>query len=140
MSVYTKQNVEFNEYYIHYLVYKLGIVNVPKIYSYNASTKELKMEKINEMNISDMYGDELSSVPRILISKIRKIIRLLDDNMIDYPDITGYNFIEYKDKMWIIDFGHAKLRSNDVPTTKFIDDFTGEIGNWDEISWNPEYK
>ena len=38
------------------------------------------MEEINEMNISDMYGDDAKDVPSYIFDEIRKIIIELSEN------------------------------------------------------------
>ena len=126
---YTKHNVEFHEYYMHKYVYDLHIVNVPAIISYDRLNKILIMEKINNMNISDMYGEKACNINEELFGKIRSIIKTLYNYNIGYPDITGYNFIEYDGKVWIIDFEHSyKI---DPFITKFIKGAN---------IWNPEYE
>jgi serine/threonine-protein kinase RIO1 len=52
---------------------------------------------------------------------------------IEYPDITPYNFIKVKNKIYIIDFGDAKYR--DKETNWFLTEFMDG-----ENSWNPDYK
>ena len=93
------------------------------------------MEEILEMNISDMYGEEAKDVPSYIFDKIRKIIIELNENNIDYPDITGYNFIEYKEKIYIIDFGDAKIIKSKDLASPFVKDFINGLNKW-----NPEFK
>jgi hypothetical protein len=47
----------------------------------------------------------------------------------EYPDITGYNFIEHNNKLWIIDFEHAHIRDT------FVDKFIHGRN-----TWNPRFK
>ena len=66
--------------------------------------------------------------------EIRTIIKALADNHIEYPDITGYNFIEYDKKIWIIDFEHSsifKKTMKDPFVNKFI---------FGSNKWNPDFK
>lgn len=130
--IFTKENVSLNEYKIHQYVYNLGIVNIPKIYDYNKETMTLKMQKINNMCLSDFYGEESDCIPEELFTKIRNIIQTLYDHNIEYQDITGYNFIEKDNKLWIIDFEHAYFKKN--INNKFIKHFLD--GN---NSWNPDF-
>ena len=130
---YVKQNVLLHEYTMHNHVYNLNIVNIPEIISYSPQTKIMVMRKIPNMNISDMYGEEAYNVNCNLFNKIRSIIKILYDNNIEYPDITGYNFIEIGDTVWIIDFEHAKINKN--IKNKFIKKFIGGIHQW-----NPDFK
>ena len=105
---YTKENVSLTEYKIHKYVYNLHIVNIPKIKSYNKETKQLKMVRVGTMSISDYYGESAENIDDDLFTKIRNMIQTLYDHDILYVDITGYNFIENDNKLWIIDFEHAK--------------------------------
>ena len=128
---FVKRNVEKSEYLMHKHIHALNIVNTPKIIEYE--NKTLVMEKINNMNISDLYGSCESDVPEYIFDEIREIITLLDFYGIVYPDITGYNFIEYENKIWILDFEHAyfKKNKNDDFVSKFINGLN---------MWNPEFK
>ncbi len=131
---FTKQNVEPHEADIHEKIYNMNIVNIPKIYSYDKDTKTLIMERIPNFCISDMYGENLSDVPDYILTDIREIIRKLYDSNIEYPDITGYNFIEYDDRVWIIDFEHAKIKNKNT-INSFMCDFINGYNNW-----NPDFK
>jgi tRNA A-37 threonylcarbamoyl transferase component Bud32 len=130
---YTKENVSLCEYKIHKYVYNLKIVNIPKIKSYNRKTKQLKMVRVGTMNLSDYYGETAEHIGDELFSRIRNIIQTLYDNDILYIDITGYNFIENDNKLWIIDFEHATYnhpRKPDEFVEKFLEGHNG---------WNPEF-
>ena len=87
--------------------------------------------QIPNMCISDYYTDNIDCVPGDIIQNIREIIKDLYSINIEYTDITGYNFIEYNNKVWIIDFGHATEvngKDRDPFVNKFINGFK---------SWNP---
>ena len=131
--VYIKNNVSLHEYIMHKHVYDLNIVNTPEILMYNQTDKILIMKKIDQLCISDMYGEEPEDVEEYLFDEIRKIIKKLADSSIEYPDITGYNFIEKDGKVWIIDFEHSKINRNikDPFINKFIDGLN---------KWNPEFR
>jgi tRNA A-37 threonylcarbamoyl transferase component Bud32 len=129
---YTKENVSLKEYKIHNYVYNLGIVNVPKIIDYDKKTKVMKMEKVGIMNISDFYGAGAKDISDDLFQRIRSIIQTLYDNNILYIDITGYNFIENDNKLWIIDFEHAKY--NPKRKNYFVERFLAGANEW-----NPEF-
>ncbi len=128
-----KENVELNEYRIHKYVYNLGILNVPEIYDYNPETKQMKMYKIRNMSVADWYGDDISELPTKQIEEIRNIIKTLAKYNIEYPDITGYNFIECQNKMWIIDFEHAICKQR--IDNEFVIDFINGLNQW-----NPDFK
>ena len=135
--MFIKNNVSLQEYKIHTYVYNLGLVNVPKIYDYNKETMVLKIQKITNMCISDFYGEEPTDVPNEIFDEIRNIIQILYDNNVEYPDITGYNFIKKNNKLWIIDFGDAsfnpEIRENisDPFIEKFLKGHNG---------WNPDFR
>ena len=131
-NVYTKNNVSIHEYEMHKYIYDLNLLNIPKIISYDADNKVLKMEKINNYNISDMYGESSENVPISIFSEIRDIINILYNNNIIYPDITGYNFIESDGKMWIIDFEHSYFIKNNIDN--FVLKFINGLNQW-----NPQF-
>ena len=130
---FTKENVSLKEYKLHKYVYNLHIVNVPKIKGYNKITKQMKMVRVGTMSLSDYYGETADKISDELFSKIRKIIQTLYDHDVLYVDITGYNFIENDNKLWIIDFGHATYnypRKTDEFVERLLEGHNG---------WNPEF-
>lgn len=132
---YIKKNVEQNEYNMHKYVYDLKLFHVPKIISYDNENKVMTMEKINGMNISDMYGEDVENVPNEIFEIIVNIIKTLKLHDIEYPDITGYNFIEDKNtygKIWIIDFEHSKM--NKSITNPNINSICNNVKKW-----NPDF-
>jgi len=133
-KVYVKQNVEEHEYKMHKHIYELNIVNTVKIISYDKKTKVMVMEKIDNMNLSDMYGEEDHMIDEYYFDEIRTIIKTLADNHIEYPDITGYNFIEYDNKIWIIDFEHASIFKKNIKSS-FVNKFIKGSNKW-----NPDFK
>ena len=129
---YTKENVSLKEYKIHAYVYDLNIVNIPKIIHYDKKTKQMKMVKVGTMNVSDFYGEKAEHVSMELFEKIRSVIKTLYEHNILYIDITGYNFIECENKLWIIDFEHAKY--NAKRKNKFVEKFLEGTNEW-----NPKF-
>lgn len=131
-EVFVKENVSMTEYKIHLYAYNLGL-NVPRIYSYNSETKILKIQRINNMCVSDFYGEKEKDVPHYIFDELRKMIKILYEHDIEYLDITGYNVIEYNNKVWLIDFGHAKsnLHIKDKYLLRFING---------KNQWNKEFK
>ena len=93
----------------------------------------MTLANINNMNISDWYGDSEKNIAPELFDKIRQIIKTLYDNNIIYPDITGYNFIECDNKLWILDFEHSYFKVN--KKTQFVEKFIKGLNKW-----NPEFK
>jgi tRNA A-37 threonylcarbamoyl transferase component Bud32 len=129
---YTKENVSLQEYKIHAYVYDLGIVNIPKIVHYDKITKQMVMVKVGEMNVADFYGSLAADITADMFARIRAIIQTLYDHDILYIDITGYNFVESGNTVWILDFEHA--RYNAKRKNAFVERF---LGGADE--WNPEF-
>jgi tRNA A-37 threonylcarbamoyl transferase component Bud32 len=144
---YLKQNVSLYEFKMTKLVYVISkksnnIINVPNVYKYSRSTMEL--QRIPNMCISDYYGELWENVPNQIKLKIIQIIQFLFSNNIIYPDITGYNFIEFDNKLWIIDFAHAFIFNNIVDLTydkyqyyKFVKKFIKT--NIKDNNWNMEF-
>lgn len=135
MDIFIKQNVNKHEYDMHKYISQLNIINTPKIISYDNKNKTMTMEKINEDNISNIYGELSENIPTYIFDEIRNIINILYQNNISYPDITGYNFIEYDNKIWIIDFEHSYFTNSSKFTDDFITEFINGLNNW-----NPEFK
>ena len=129
-----KENVSLQEYKLHTYVYDLGIVNIPKIIEYNKTTKVMTTVKVGVSNLSDCYGEESKNINNKLFGKIRNIIQLLYNHHIEYIDITGYNFIENDNKIWIINFEHAKYNASPT-TSSFLGDFLEGTNEW-----NPNFK
>ena len=131
---YIKKDVTQHEVDIHQYVYNLNLSNihVPKIISYNKKNREMVLMKIDNMNIADWYGAEEKNITAELFDNIRQIIRTLYNNNIIYPDITGYNFIEYDNKLWILDFEHAYFRIH--KHTQFVEKFMKGLNKW-----NPDF-
>ena len=132
-KVYVKQDVKEHEYKMHKHVYELNIVNTPKLISYDKKTKVMVMEKIDNMNLSDMYGEEDTMIDEYYFDEIRTIIKTLAEHNIEYPDITGYNFIEFKNRIWIIDFEHSNFKP--LLTDDFVVKFINGLDKW-----NPRFK
>jgi tRNA A-37 threonylcarbamoyl transferase component Bud32 len=135
-NYFIKNGVSLKEYEMHKHIYDLHIVNVPKIIAYNRETNTMVMEKINHMCVSDYYGEDADTIHDELFMKIKCIIKTLWENNIVYPDITGYNFIEYNNKVWIIDFEHSNFKPL-VKNDDFVETF---ITNQNLKKWNPRFK
>ena len=135
-TYYIKYNVTEKEHFIQQYVYQLNIVNVPKIIYYDEESEIMIMKKVAGMNLSDKYGDNATDIPNEIFDQVVKIVRNLVLHNIEYPDLTGYNFIEDTDgKVWIIDFGHSSMM-----TSKLINNIhIQNICNGDK-TWNPEFK
>ena len=137
VAYFVKENVSLHEYNMHNYIYAnfSTLINVPKIESYNRKTKQLTMQKIPALNVADFYGESMEAVPPSIIAEVRKIIKVLDDNHIVYPDITGYNFIvDYYGTVWIIDFEHCYF--DYCQGDPFVKGFINGSGK----SWNPDFR
>ena len=146
-NLFVKENVNEKEYFIHQWIYYLIKNNsnskenhinikVPKIYNYDSENKRLTMQIIYGDNLSNIYGEDIKNVPKKLINIIQKTINLMNSYLVEYPDITGYNFmLDKSDNLWIIDFEHAKCRDIQEPTDDFVLKFINGCNEW-----NPEFK
>ena len=74
-SYYEKQNVSLREWKMHQFVYDLNIVNVPKIISYNKTTRVMRTAYLGDCSISSLYGEEPTDVPEDTFDTIREIIK-----------------------------------------------------------------
>jgi serine/threonine-protein kinase RIO1 len=96
----------------------------------------IEMEDLQAPNLADIYGEDVENIPEHVWNSIRIILRiLLEEEGIEYVDITPYNFIEKDGKVYIIDFGHAYY-TDLVDINPFLNDV---IYN-DLKSWNPDFK
>jgi tRNA A-37 threonylcarbamoyl transferase component Bud32 len=94
------------------------------------------MEDLEEECLADMYGDKEEDIPAWVWFEIRHIVTtLLEEEGIEYMDITPYNFIQKDGKIHIIDFGDAQYTNKNIPTNWFLQEFIDG-----ENSWNPDYK
>ena len=135
-NVYVKKYVSHKEYFMQKYVYQLNIVNVPEIIEYDDKGMIMIMKKVDNNNLSHNYGDKATDIPDELFDQVVKIVRKLVLHKVEYPDLTGYNFIEDSDgKVWIIDFEHSSLM-----TSNHIDNIhIQNICNGDKV-WNPDFQ
>jgi tRNA A-37 threonylcarbamoyl transferase component Bud32 len=92
------------------------------------------MEDLQAECLADVYGEDPDNIPKWIWNEIRIMVKtLLDEEGIEYPDITPYNFIEKDNRVYMIDFGDAKYveGENNWFVQEFIDG---------ENYWNPDYK
>jgi RIO-like serine/threonine protein kinase len=134
-TYYVKQNVNHREYFMQKYVYNLNIVNVPEIIDYNDESKIMVMKKLGKYNLSDHYGENATDIPNELFDQVIKIVRNLVLHNIEYPDLTGYNFIEDCDgTVGIIDFEHSSMMTSKQVNNIHIQN----ICNGRKI-WNPDF-
>ncbi len=146
---YFIKDSNISEFVIYDYIYKLtedcrDIIHMPKVFNFDNITQKISMEKITHMNISDFYGENWNEVPKWIQLEIKKIIKTLFFKGIIYPDITGYNFIEEDEKIWIIDFEHSFIYNLSYdrmsPTQKIHYDFLQKFISDENCGWNPYFK
>jgi len=94
----------------------------------------IHMEDLESDCLADVYGEDPKEIPEWIWDQIRIMIRtLIEEEGIEYPDITPYNFIEKDNKIYMVDFGDAKYIDGDI--SWFVQEFIDG-----ENSWNPDYK
>jgi len=133
---YIKKNVSHREYFMQHFVYKLNIINVPEIINYNDDTRTMTMVRVGKNNLSHNYGENATDISDDIFDKVAVIVRKLVLHGIEFPDLTGYNFVEDDTgKIWIIDFEHAKF----TPTQNITNIHIRTICNGTK-RWNPDFK
>jgi tRNA A-37 threonylcarbamoyl transferase component Bud32 len=109
----------------------------PKILS--TSTHEdmciISMENLDAECLADVYGENPDDIPIWIWNRIRIMVKtLLEEEGIEYVDITPYNFIEKNNQIYMVDFGDARYINYDS-ISWFVQEFIEG-----ENSWNPDYK
>ena len=93
------------------------------------------MKTVERMNLSDKYGDNADDIPNESFVQVVKIVRNLVLHNIEYPDLTGYNFIEDCDgNVWIIDFEHSSMMTSSEVNNIHIQNICNGYKKW-----NPEF-
>ena len=134
-TVFVKKNVNHTEFFMQKYAYQLHIVNIPEIIAYDDETQTMIMKKIGNDNLSNIYGENAADVPDDIFDQVVKIVRTLVLHNIEFPDLTGYNFIEdASGKVWIIDFEHSRLMTSSQITNIHIQN----ICNGSKV-WNPDF-
>ncbi len=121
-----------NEIYLQKQAAKLGVA--PKIidHYYLDHKMFILMEKIDGMDLANMYGENKEDIPKKIWDEIRNILEKLYFAGIQYIDITPYNFmIDKNHKIKIIDFGHA----SQIKVNWFLRDFLDGLNEF-----NPDFK
>jgi len=139
---YKKQNVSHKEYFIqewcYFLLKDLNKkkdtainIKIPRIFNYNEDKKELTMQKIIGDNIANIYGEEIENIPVEIINTIRKFVTLLNSYLVEYIDITGYNFmLDKSENLWIIDFEHSNCREAHEEMNEYLREFINGENKW----------
>ena len=111
---------------------------VPKILNTKFEDERciIEMEDLEASNLANIYGEKIEDIPENIWNSIHIILKiLLEEEGIEYVDITPYNFIEKDNKVYIIDFGHAYY-TDLVDINPFLNDIIYKGMK----SWNPEFK
>ena len=105
----------------------------PNIVSTDCSTY-IKMVHLNEPCIADKYGENLDDIPEDIQEQIIEILwALYHECGIEYLDVTPYNFIEKKCRVYVVDFGDAKERD------EYMDDYLREMFDTWKLKWNDDF-
>lgn len=91
------------------------------------------MEYVGDMSLADEFGTDPKNIPLWIWDEIRNMVRTLIKIGIEYRDITGYNFMKNGDKIYMVDFGDARMFVDNADW--FVQEFLDG-----ENSWNPDYK
>jgi len=131
MEIFRKE-CSSNEIRLQQIAADLGLA--PTIHETDNETY-MVMDKIPSMNIADYYGTTIRGLPHSVRNRIVEILRILYTSKgIQYIDITGYNFIEHDERIWIIDFGDAYDDDTDIHP------HLAKILKTGLLRWNPEFK
>jgi len=93
----------------------------------------IEMDNLSEMNVADMWGDE---IPEEILGGMFSIIWILYHVCdIEYRDIWPRNFIVIDKRVYIVDFGHARRKQ------RKCDKYLKQILNAGILThWNPEFR
>jgi RIO-like serine/threonine protein kinase len=93
------------------------------------------MENMNAPSLAQVYGDDPEDIPEWIREEILDILYALYTIAdIEYIDVTPYNFIERDGIVWIIDFGHAQKKTDELHP--YLDDI---FASWEITKWNPDF-
>ena len=93
----------------------------------------LVMKRIKGHTLADFFGEHRLDTPQWVWDEIRRIIKELLVNGVEYIDVTPYNFMieDGNEKIYIIDYGHAKP----IEVNWFINAFINGSNKW-----NPDFE
>lgn len=98
---------------------------------------QIQMEQIGSDCLANQYGENPSDIPEEFWDQMRCIVNiLLVREGIEYIDITPYNFIELNNKIYLIDFGHARFRTKSTQINWFLKRFLFGMIN----EYNPDFR
>ena len=138
MSVYRKEFTTEKPAYIK------NEVRLKKIAArYGLAPKVLKtdnktfvdMVRLEEMNVGDMYGNDIDDIPPRVVGGMFGLVWILYHICgIEYLDLWPRNFVEVDGRVWVIDFGDARMKRDKK------DDYLESVFKKGRITkWNPEF-
>ncbi len=91
------------------------------------------MKRIKGHTIADLFGANRLDTPQWIWDEIRRILKELFVNGVEYIDVTPYNFMieDISEKIYVIDYGHAKK----IEINWFLNTFINGSNKW-----NPEFE
>ena len=106
----------------------------PEVYDTDYKTY-IEMEDLAEMSVGDMYGNEIADIPEHILAGMFSILWFLFHVCdVEYIDVWPRNFIAVRDRVYIVDFGHA------IKRTKRCNHYIRRILDAGRIThWNPEF-
>ena len=120
------------------MAYKYGFA--PKIISIKkeSAVYHVSMEHIGEgTSLADVYGENAEDIPNYVWARIRYMVQtLLEEEGIEYVDVTPYNFLEKNGRVYMIDFGDALYSTPNADINWYLQDFVYD----EENMWNPDFK
>ena len=95
----------------------------------------IDMVKLEEMNVGDMYGNDIDDIPARVVGGMFSLVWMLYHVCgIEYLDLWPRNFVEVDGRVWVIDFGDARMRN------KKKDEYLDSVFKKGRITkWNPEF-
>jgi len=102
------------------------------------TTWSLYMEDLGEeSSIAHIYGEDPEDIPESVWDKIRHMVRtLLEEEGIEYVDITPYNFLEKDGRLYMIDYGDARYLLENGQIDWFLQEFLEDHVN----NWNSDFR
>jgi RIO-like serine/threonine protein kinase len=127
-----------HEMELQMIAYKYGFA--PKILSIQKESVvwHVSMEHIGEgTSLADVYGENPEDIPSFIWTRIRYMVKiLLEEEEIEYVDVTPYNFLEKNGRVYMIDFGDAVYSSPSAAINWYLQEFI-----YDKVNmWNLDFK
>ena len=138
MSVYRKEFTTEKPAYIKNEVRLQKIASryglAPKVLKTDNKTF-IEMVRLEEMNVGDMYGNDIDEIPPRVVGGMFSLVWILYHICgIEYLDLWPRNFVEVDGRVWVIDFGDARMKKDKK------DDYLESVFKKGRITkWNPEF-